>query len=307
MSQRKSAITGRKDNNSPPVQAIRSAELAFKKLIRAIVLCCLFYPAAATAQAYRPEIMSLNDGEETTYEVYFKWGILMPRAGEAKLSFAATSDHAGAARYRMHFATTRFFDAIYKMRDTLDCYYAPDFSLLYAVKHSDEGGYSLTDELTFSYSGNRTVVRSHRYTPATTKIDTSLLSISGHVFDMFGVVFYLRTLDWNKLKTGDRVTCKVAIGRDLVHIACRYSGRTIIAREQRKYRTHRFTVEIYDKAFEQTHAATEIWISDDENHMPVKIRSKLKIGAAEIYCKSATNLKAPLKCVTDFNPAAVQK
>jgi hypothetical protein len=218
----------------------------------------------AKAQAYRPEVMSLRQGEETIYETYFKWGILMPRAGEARLSFGTTGNATNSSHYRMCFATTRFFDAIYKMRDTLNCYYAPDFSLLSAVKHSDEGGYLLTDELTFSYSGSHTVVRSHRYTPTATKIDTSLVSSSGHVFDMFGIVFYLRTLDWNKLKTGDLVTPKVAIGRDLVRIVCRYRGRAVVEREQRKYRTHRFTVEIYDEAFEQA--------------------------------KSATNLKAPLKC-----------
>jgi hypothetical protein len=257
---------------------------------------CLLFPSTGMAQAYRPEVMSLNHGEETIYEVYFKWGILMPRAGEARLSFDATGDSTGSSYYRMCFATTRFFDAIYKMRDTLICRYAPDFTLLSAVKYADEGDYFLTDELTFSCLGSQTAVRSLRYTPTVTKIDTMLVSPSGHVFDMFGVVFYLRTLDCNSLRTGDRVTPKVAIGRDLVKIACIYHGRAVVERERRKYRTHRFTVEIYDEAFEQTKSATEIWIGDDGNHLPIKIRSKLKIGAAEIHYKSSTNLKAPLTC-----------
>lgn len=263
------------------------------------VLWWLLVPAPTLAQAYRPEVMSLNRGEEAVYDVYFKWGILMPRAGEARLSFGATGDGRGTSRYQMSFATTRFFDAIYKMRDTLRCYYAPDFSLLHAVKYADEGGYFLTDELAFSYTNAQTAVRSHRYTPIATKIDTQLISSSGCVFDMFGTVFYLRTLDWNRLKAGDRVTPKVAIGRDLVRIVCSYQGRAIVEREHHKYRTHRFTVDIYDDTFEQSKSATEIWIGDDDNHLPIKIRSKLKIGAAEIYYKSSTNLKTPLRCLVD--------
>ena len=34
----------------------------------------------------------------------------------------------------------------------------------------------------------------------------------------------------------------------------------------------------------------------DENHIPVKIRAKLKIGAAEVYYKDSYNLRAPLTC-----------
>ena len=42
--------------------------------------------------------------------------------------------------------------------------------------------------------------------------------------------------------------------------------------------------------------AAEVWIGDDENHIPVKIRAKLKIGAAEVYYKDSYNLRAPLTC-----------
>jgi hypothetical protein len=240
--------------------------------------------------------MTLNRGEETVYDVYFKWGILMPRAGEARLTFDDTADSHATSLYRLTFATTRFFDTIYRMRDTLGCYYAPDLTLLHAVKHADEGNYPLTDELTFTTVNQQTLVRSHRYTPAATRIDTQLVSPSGYVFDMFGTVFYLRTLDWNRLRNGDRLTSKVAIGRDLVRIICTYRGRTLIRHEKQTYRTHRFTVDIHDDTFDQTKSPTEIWIGDDDNHLPLKIRSKLKIGAAEIHYKSSSNLKTPLRC-----------
>ena len=218
----------------------------------------------------------------------------MPQAGVAKLSFDTSGG--GMSHYRLRFATTRFFDAIYSMRDTLTCYYAPDFSLRFAVKRADEGGYFLTDELTFFYPEQGATIRSHRYTPTQTKIDTTLVSSSAVVFDMLGFIFYLRTLDWNKFGIGDCAISNVAIGRDLVKVVCRYHGRAVVEREHYQYRTHRFVIEVYDEAFEQSKSATEVWVGDDDNHLPIKIRSKLKIGAVEIYYKSAVNLKAPLTC-----------
>jgi len=247
------------------------------------------------AQPYKPEIMALNNGETTSYTVYFKWGILMPRAGEAVLSFKATSG--GAADYSLRFATSKFFDAIYKMRDTLTCRYSADCELIYALKLADEGDYFLTDELEFSYFGNRTNIHSHRYTPKVTKIDTTLTSTSGYVFDMLGIIFYIRTLDYSKLKPDDRRTVQVAIGRDLVKVGCTYYGTDVTDCNKIKYRTRHFGIDVYDETFEQTKSATEIWIGDDANHLPVKIRSKLKFGAAEIYFKSAENLKTNLSCI----------
>jgi len=220
----------------------------------------------------------------------------MPHAGRATLSFGSTTYRGDkASLYTMRFATSKFFDAIYRMRDTLNCYYTTDGVLLYAIKYADEGGSLLIDELTFAYSGNRTSVHSHRYTPVKTNIDTTLVTTSGYVFDMFGVIFYIRTLDISKFSPGDRVTARVATGRDLVTVACTYMGLSVVERDNRRYHTRLFTLDVYDETFEQSKSATEVWISDDDNHLPIKIRSKLKIGAAEIYYKSATGLKAPLK------------
>ena len=52
--------------------------------------------------------------------------------------------------------------------------------------------------------------------------------------------------------------------------------------------------DIYDDAFTQSKEAAEIWIGDDENHIPIKIRAKLKIGAAEVYYKSSKGFRYPL-------------
>ena len=221
----------------------------------------------------------------------------MSRAGEARISFNS-SDLNGqpASLYRMLFNTVGIIESVFKMRDTLDCYYNMDNVLLYSTKHINEGGYYLIDDLTFSYTGQQTSVHSHRYTPTETKVDTNLTVTSGHVFDMLGATFFLRTLDWKNIKPGDSFPFTVAIGRDLVQASYRYQNQAIIERNNVKYRTHYFIIDIYDDAFTQTKAAAELWIGDDENQIPIKIRTKLKIGYAEVHYKGSSNLKAPLNC-----------
>lgn len=244
-----------------------------------------------------PAKIPFNQGEVVDYDIYFKWGFLMPRAGQGRMSYTNSSDHEGAtSKYQLTFQTSKFFDAIYKMRDTLDCFYDRNNALLFSSKRTDEGGRYSTDELTFAYKGDGTMVRSRRYTPERLKIDTVLTVASGCASDMLGAVFWFRTLDWKDMRVGDHYSSTVAIGRDLVKISFRYQGQSIVERDDAKYKTHYFLIDIFDEAFEQNKSAAELWVGDDENHIPIKIRAKLKIGYAEVHYKSSSNLKVPLMC-----------
>ena len=218
----------------------------------------------------------------------------MPRAGLAILSIdEAWYEEKPAIHYRLLFNTSGLFEKVYKMRDTLDCYFSPDMLLLRSQKRINENDYFMTDDLRFSYETKKVTAHSQRYTPTRTKIDTTLVAAEKYMFDMLGATLYLRSLDWDKMKSGDEFPFNVAIGRDLIKISYRYTGQQIVERGDVKFRTRHFYIDIYDEAFTQSKAAAEIWIGDDDNHIPVKIRAKLRIGAAEVYYKSSKGLRHP--------------
>lgn len=240
----------------------------------------------------------VQPGEQVEYELYFKWGLLMPRAGHATLTIRDTTyaDKPGI-HYRLLFRTLGLFERIYSMRDTIDCRFTPDFLLLHSVKCSDEGDYYSVDKLTFHYDKQEKIsAHSLRYTLSRVKIDTTLYATEQRMYDMLGATLYLRSLDWNKMRSGDSFPFNVAIGRDVVNISFRYTGQQIVERGNVKYRTRHFYIDIYDEAFSQSKEAAEIWVGDDTNHLPVKIRAKLKIGAAEVYYHDSEGLRYPLDC-----------
>lgn len=261
-------------------------------------LVLLFLLPVIYAQAQEiPVRRQFTPGENVQYELYFKWGLLMSRAGHASLSIReAEYEGSPAFHYRLLFRTSGIIEKVYKMRDTIDCHFTPNMLLLQSEKRVNENNYYQTDDLRFSYNGGKTNARSLRYTPTRTKIDTTLVAEEGtRMFDMLGATLYLRSLNWEKMKAGDSFPFEVAIGRDRVKASFRYAGQQIVKRgETLKYRTRHFYIDIYDYAFTQSKAAAEIWIGDDENHIPIKIRAKLKIGAAEVYYKDSEGLRYPL-------------
>ena len=90
----------------------------------------------------------LHHGEQISYELYFKWGFIMPKAGLAQFSVKeSTANSQTVWEYRMHFNTVSMFDKIFKMRDTLTSYFSPGNQLVYSDKRTDEGGYYLADKM----------------------------------------------------------------------------------------------------------------------------------------------------------------
>lgn len=259
------------------------------------LVCLLLLPAGGRGQCISSTTI-FQDGERVDYDLYFKWGVLMPKAGLATLSVKEDSyKNDPAWRYRLLFRTSGMMEKVYKMRDTLDCYFSQESQLLFSSKRTNEGDYYLVDNLTFRYPSSGAAVHSHRYNLKATKVDT-VLRVEGCLFDMLGATMYLRSLDWEKMKYGAEFPFHVAIGREIVKVSYRYTGQQIVDRGAVKFRTRHFYIDIIDEVFTQSRAAAEVWIGDDRNHLPIKIRAKLKIGAAEVYFKEAFNLAYPLDC-----------
>jgi len=241
--------------------------------------------------------LSMMHGENSAYDVFFKWGLIMSRAGEASFTYNPDRTFTDAeSLYLLLFKTTKFYDSFFKMRDTLSGYYNDDNMLIYSVKRTDEGNYYTIDELKFNYGNEQTSVHSVRYTPSGKKIDTTLITV-GNACDMLSVAYYMRSVDRKKLTHGDTFPFTVAIGRDLVKMQFIYQNQAIVEHGKVKFNTLYFKIDIMDEeAFESTKTSAEVWIGNDDNFLPIKLRSKLKIGYVEVYFKTATGLAYPLSC-----------
>lgn len=135
-----------------------------------ILLCCLLGCVSLVAQDI--PVSRFQPGEKVNYQLYFKWGLIMAKAGEASLTVdKASFQNQPAWQYSLLFRTNGIFERIYRMRDTMACFYTYDKELLqYSSKHSDEGDYYSVDELTFAYQNDKAHIHSKRYTPTRTKL-----------------------------------------------------------------------------------------------------------------------------------------
>ncbi len=266
----------------------------FKKGFFLLILILAGITVPVKSQCLR-ESKIFTNGEQVNFDIYYKWGIIMAKGGTASMTINESSyNNTPAWHTHLLINSTGVVDKAFKIRDTIENYVTKVRPrLLYSAKKTNEGGYYEIDSITYTYKDNQTYVHSLRRNLNRIKVDTTFVG-GDCVMDLLGSFLLARSFDWSDLEMGVSYPLEVGMGRHMIKVSYRYEGQQIIERDNVKFRTRLFIADIYDEAFSESKEAIEIWIGDDENHIPIKMRAKLKIGAMEAYYKSSANLRYPL-------------
>jgi len=237
-----------------------------------------------------------KEGEMLKYDVNFKWGLVMMKAGTANYDIKKSFfENNPTYKATLDFRTTSFFDGIFKIRDTLISHVSTDLEPLYHIRKVNEGKTRFWEEVFIkTYSANFTKARVKKQNTEMVKFDTIIVANNAG-YDMLSIFMFARTLDYSQLTPEQTFRISSFIGKDKVNITAHYKGQSVVEKgDNIKYRAHLLVIDIVDEAFKESKNAMEIWVSDDKNHVPLKIKAKLRIGAAEANLTSWQNLKYPL-------------
>lgn len=232
---------------------------------------------------------ALAGPEQLNYSVYFTWGIIRGKAGEAVILTRKTRSR-DQWFHQLRFRTAGVFETIFPMRDTLETLYAANYQPLRWEKRVNEGGNYLVDEITYTPINDKWRIHSKRYDESGVKIDTAfLVSNKKAVVDLLSTISLVRNIDPAKVKLGYSVPFIVVIGKTKVDCNVSYSGKDVMQMPSgESIETIRMDLNIQDEAFQNATRSAEIWLTNDERLVPLKIRAKLKIGYAECNLDSVT-------------------
>jgi hypothetical protein len=235
-----------------------------------------------------------GNGETLRYGIRFKWGLVMVKAATANYTVQESSyDNSNTYKMTLDFRST-FFDRVFKIRDTLFSHVNTNLQPLYHIRKINEGKTRFREEVFFIvHDTDYTKIRVRRQNDDAVKFDTTLVSDNAG-YDMLSIFTFVRTLDYPKLTPNQTFHISSFAGTHKVNITVHFKGQAILEKSKSvKYKTFRLMIDVSDAAFNETQNAMEIWISDDKNRIPLKIKAKLRIGAAEADLTSWQNLKYP--------------
>ncbi|MDD2475065.1 MAG: DUF3108 domain-containing protein [Dysgonamonadaceae bacterium] len=265
-----------------------------KNLYLSIVL--LFSILSYTASGQTKIVNKAFDaGEKLTYDLYFKYGIINVRAGKATLNTEATNyDYKDAYKLTLNATTGGLVRSMYSIEDTLISYMDKDLVPLLFTKGADEGKDYTRERQIYKYNNGTTSIRTIRYRNGELSFDENITT-DRCTYDMISILAFARTLNYSKMQRGDNTQVQFITGKRLVNMYIRYLGTSSMkVNNGETYEALELSLMILDKAFADQEEAMRVWITNDENRIPLQIDSKLKIGSTRAILKDLSGLKNPL-------------
>jgi len=170
--------------------------------------------------------------------------------------------------------TTGFTDMIFPVDDNYQTYF--DKNTLqphHFIRNISEGGHIKNKEIFFDFTKHYAKVIDHKR-----KTDQSFF-IQNNINDMLSSLYYLRNLDLNKFKPNDVLTIDMFYDNQVNKIQLRFIERSDIKTEFGNVRVIHLKpfVEV-GRIFDESESVS-IWITDDENKIPVKIKASVLVGS----------------------------
>ncbi|WP_277464215.1 DUF3108 domain-containing protein [Parabacteroides sp. PF5-6] len=226
-------------------------------------------------------------GEELTYDMYFRYGLINTKAGVSILKTEETV-YADQMAYKFSLCgkSSGAVKAFFSVADTLSSYMGKDLRPLAYTKDAHENSDHTIERATYQYPSTGVVeLRGKRIKNGELKFDTLQVS-DVPIYDMISVIYYARTYDFASMKKGDKLSIAYFTGRRMENMDIQYRGiETVKANDGREYYCIKLVMILNEKAFENGSEAMTVYISNDQNKVPIRIDSKLKLGSTRIIIK----------------------
>lgn len=257
-------------------------------------LAALFTSLAMHAQCELPNT-AFQHGEKLVYELYFNWKLVWMKAGSA-IFLTSKTTHQGQDAFRSYLITrtSSTLDDFFMMRDTLTGIFTHKNVPLYYCKGASEGGAYRRDEVWYKYPGGKSQII-QRYQNPKGEVTTQEHSSNECIYDMMSLMQRARSMKPSDFKKGEKKFFKMADGDDVIDVAVVYKG---IEKTELKSGSDKYRCLVYSFIENEEGKDKEIirfYITDDDNHIPVRLDMFLRFGTAKAYMISSSGLRHPVK------------
>ena len=256
----------------------------------------LAFASASEGHAQEPlQNRAFTAGERLDYQLYFNWKFIWLKAGTAHLEVKdGRYNNQDILRATLLTKGNKRTDRFFMMRDTIVSYLTPELVPLFFRKGAREGKRYYIDEVWYDYPGDGNVHLRQRYTNNDRKVFNTERTVNATVSDMLSMLIRARTFDATNYREGQKIQFKMADGD-------RVSDEVLIYRGKKKFKmddsgiTYRclvFSSVWYDDKNKEREVIT-FYITDDLNHIPVRLDMYLRFGTAKAFLRQTTGLRNP--------------
>jgi Protein of unknown function (DUF3108) len=236
---------------------------------------------------------TFQNGEEITYKIYYNWNFVWLTAGEVTFK---VWDEGTQYHYQAIGKTYDSYEWFFTVNDQYDSWVDKN-SLLpnYSERSVEEGKYHIFEKIAFNQALKKTMVSraDHRGANETqTNHD-----VKDCVHDVLSSMFTLRNVEFENQNAGYSMPFNIFMDKEEFSLKMRYRGKDDNKKVHNmgRYRTMKFQPDVIKGNVFKDDAKMTVWVSDDQNRIPIMIESPVSVGSVKVVLKSYKGLKYDFK------------
>lgn len=224
---------------------------------------------------------SFEPGEVIKYKVHYGF----VNAAEGKMIISdKLYDVNGRSCYKIDVfgKSVGMFDLFLRIRDNWGTYL--DTAAIVSQKFYriiEEGKYRKHEIVDFDQHKNIAQVRTYNKKKKVWR-PTETFDTPSNVQDMVSGYYFLRTFDFKSLEEGEVINIDAFFDDEVYDFKIRYLGKETIKTKLGKIRSIVLSPIMPENSLFDGKDAIRVWISNDANKVPLKIKAKMFVGAVEI-------------------------
>lgn len=256
-------------------------------LIKSVIVA--FFFTFLGSGTFAQKNAAFKQGEELTFKVSF--GFL--NAAEAKMIVHPNVvSMNNRPTYKIDvFGQTLGVFKLFKVNDNWGSYLDTTKIIPYqSYRHIEEGNYRKHERVIFDHQKKNAHVRLYDRENKEV-VDTKDYPIPANVQDIVSGFYLLRTMDLKKLKKGETVSIQGFFDKELYNLRLIYGGKETIDTILGKVDTFVFSPIMPKNKLFRGEKPITVWVTDDQNKIPVKIKAKLFVGSLDMEITDTKGLR----------------
>jgi hypothetical protein len=100
--------------------------------------------------------------------------------------------------------------------------------------------------------------------------------------DVLSAIYYARNIDYNAYKPGSKIPFKMFLDEKVYELYIRYLGKEKIVTKYGTFNAIKFAPLLLEGTLFKGGEGMVVWVSDDANHIPVRIDSPIVVGSVKV-------------------------
>ncbi len=159
------------------------------------------------------------------------------------------------------------------------------------IRKIDEGGYTKDEEILFNHDKNEATVKNYKHNTVNKH------PIGDNIQDLLSSLYFLRNQNLTNLKVGDEIELKMFIDQEVANFKLLFLGKETVKTKFGKVKSLKFRPMVQTGRVFKKQESLTIWISDDENKIPLLIKADLAVGSLRADLDQFKGLAHPFNII----------